>query len=180
MDIYKLKFTRLQLEIFRLFCVKTGQSLNQRQIARLLGVTPTAIAKALPLLEQERIIKIIRGTTNLNLVLLNRDFQHVLELKRIENLQLLFESGLPAFLEETFPACTILLFGSYARGDDLSTSDIDIAVIGIDSKKINLAPYQKKLEKEIRINYYFELKGINPHLKANLYNGFLLAGGIER
>ena len=56
MDMYKLKFTKLQLEIFRLLCVKAGERLNQRQIARLLKVSPTAIAKAIPKLEKESLL----------------------------------------------------------------------------------------------------------------------------
>ncbi len=179
MDIYKLKFTRLQVEIFRLFCVKTGCQLNQRQIAGFLKVTPTAVAKALPLLEKERIVKRTKGITNLNMVELNRDSQDTLELKRAENLKLLFESGLPAFLEESLPGATIVLFGSYARGDDTIKSDIDVAVIGIGEKKIGLGEYEKKLEKEIRVNYYENFKKVNPHLKSNICNGVVLSGGIE-
>lgn len=179
MEIFKLKFTRLQVEIFRLFCVKTGCQLNQSQIARFLNVTPTAVAKALPLLEKEQIIKRTRGQTNLNMVELNRDSQNTLELKRAENLKLLFESGLPAFLEDSLPGSTIVLFGSYARGDDTIKSDIDIAVIGIGEKKIDLSVYEKTLEKEIRVNYYEDFKKVNPHLKSSICNGIVLSGGIE-
>jgi len=176
-DTYKLKFTILQLEIFRLLCVKTGQQLNQRQIAKHLNVSPTAVAKALPLLEKEQIVKIDRGLTNA--VQLNRDSQKTVELKRAENLRLLYESGLPEFIEESYPGCTIILFGSYARGDDTTRSDIDIAVIGTKEKDIDLSEYEKRLEKPIRINYYENLKRINTHLKSNLCNGIVLAGGIE-
>ncbi len=179
MEIYKLKFTRLQLEIFRLFCIKAGCQLNQSQVARFLKVTPTAVAKALPLIEKEDLIKIARGTTNLNLIELNRDSQNTLELKRAENLKLLFESGLPAFLEESLPGATIALFGSYARGDDTIKSDIDIAVIGTSEKEISLGEYEKKLEKEIRINYYKNFKNVNRYLKSSICNGITLSGGIE-
>ncbi len=179
MDIYKIKFTVLQLEIFRLFCIKTGARLNQRQVAKLLHVTPTAIAKALPLLEKEKIIKVTRGSTKVNFVELARDVHKTLELKKAENFKILIESELPSYLEESFPSCTIILFGSYAKGDDVSTSDIDIAVIGGKEKDVNLNQFEKKLEKEIRINYYSSLKEINPHLRSNILNGIILSGGIE-
>lgn len=179
MDMYKLKFTVLQMEIFRLFCMKTGEKINQRQIAGLLGVSPTAVARALPILEKEKLVRISRGTTKLHFVELNRDSQKALELKRVENLRLLLESGLPSYLEEHLPGCTIILFGSYERGDDTVKSDIDIAVVGAGDKKLDVAEYEKRLEKEIRINYYKTLKDINRYLKSNILNGFTLSGGIE-
>ena len=179
MDIYKLKFTVLQMEIFRLLCVKAGALLNQSEIARLLNVTPTAVAKALVLLEKEERITVTRGKTNLNMVELNRDSKRSLELKRAENLKMLIESGLPTFLEENIPGCTIILFGSFCRGDDTIKSDIDVAVIGIHEEDISLEKYEKLLEKEIRINYYKSLKDINKYLKANILNGIVLSGGIE-
>jgi len=57
MDIYKLSFTKLQNEIFRLLCIKTGIILNKRRIAKMLKVSPTAIAKSLPTLEKKGLIK---------------------------------------------------------------------------------------------------------------------------
>lgn len=179
MDIYKLKFTRLQMEIFRLFCVKTGSSLNQSQIAKLLKVTPTAVAKALKSLEKEQIVKIAKGTTNLNIVELNRDSKKTLEFKRAENLKLLYESGLPEYLEEELPGCTIIIFGSYAKGDDTIKSDIDIAVIGVDRSAIKLDQFEKILEKPIRINYYRDFNKINKYLKSNILNGITISGGVE-
>ena len=178
--MYKLKFTRLQSEIFRLLCIKTGITLNQRQIAKFLKVSPTAIAKSLFLLEKESMIKINKNNEmNLNLIKLNRDNKKTLELKRIENLKTLIESNLISFLEESFPGSTIILFGSFSKGDDISTSDIDIAIIEHKGKNINLEKYEKLLEKNINLNFYFSFKEIDRYLKSNILNGILLSGGIE-
>lgn len=180
MDTYKLKFTQLQLEIFRLFCIKTGEKLNQRQIARFLNVTPTAIAKALPLLENEKLMIIRKSKEmNLNLVKLNREDKQTINFKKAENLKLFYESNLLEFLKENCPASTIILFGSYAKGEDTIKSDIDIAIIGSNNKKFNMKKYESKLEKEIRINYYKTFKEIHKELKENLCNGIILSGGIE-
>lgn len=180
MDIYKLKFTRLQMEIFRLLCIKAGEQLNQRRIARLLGVSPTAVAKALPLLEKEWLVSINRSKEmNLTLVGLNRDNQKAMLLKRAENLKLIYEISLPEFLEENFPGTTIILFGSYSRGEDTIKSDIDIAIIGANEKEIDLTKLEKKLEREIRMEYYPALKGMRKEFKENLCNGIVLAGGIK-
>ncbi len=179
MEIYKQKFTKLQNEIFSLLCFKAGEKLNQRKIAKLLRVSPTAVAKSLYLLEKESLIKIEREKEiNLNLISLNNN-KRTIELKRIENLKNIYESGLGDFLEETFPGCTILLFGSYSRGEDTKTSDIDIAIIGTKPKDINLANFEKIFEKEIRINFYKSLEEIDKHLRSNILNGIILSGAIQ-
>ena len=180
MDIYKLKWTRLQNEVFRLLCVKAGKSLNQREIAEILKVSPTAVSKSLFLLEKEEVIRINKDRKiNLNLVELNLDNPKVIELKRVENLKMIYESGLIESLEEKFPGTVIILFGSYSYGEDTLKSDIDIAVIGAKEKEINLEKFEKLLEKKIRINFYGSFKEIHKSLKENLFNGLLLKGGIE-
>src|SRR3989344_7294918 len=103
METYKQKFTRLQSEIFSLFCFKAGEKLSQRTIAKFLKVSPTAIAKVLPLLEKEGLIKIEKGKNiNLNFIFLDQNNKRAIELKRIENLKNIYESGLSDFLEESF------------------------------------------------------------------------------
>ena len=64
MDTYKLKWTVLQVEIFRFLCVKFGETVNVRGIARGLRKTPTAVSNALYALEKEKITCLpLRGVT---------------------------------------------------------------------------------------------------------------------
>ena len=159
METYKLKFTRLQNEIFRFLSIKAGMKFNQSRIAKMLKVSPTAISKALPLLEKEGLIKFEKGDNiNLNLISFNREFSKSVFLKKIENLKRLQEVGLIDFLFNEFPGCTIILFGSYSKGEDIVTSDIDIAVIGTKEKKTNLSEFNRKLEHIININFYESFK----------------------
>ena len=58
MDIYKLKFTRLQNEILRFLCIKSGMSFNLRGLANHLKVSLTAVSKALKLLEKEELASV--------------------------------------------------------------------------------------------------------------------------
>lgn len=185
--MYKLKFTRLQNEIFRLLCIKAGIPLNQRKIAKMLKVSPTAIAKSLVLLKKEGLIKVEKDA-NMNLVSVqfNRDNQKAIDLKRIENLKMFYESGLVKFLEDIFPGTTIILFGSYSRGDDICSSkpngycsDIDIAIIGTKGKDIELTKFDKLLERDIIINFYLSFNEIHKHLKDNILNGRLLSGSVD-
>lgn len=177
---YKLKLTILQQEILSLLFVKAGISLNQRQIANRLEVSPPAIMKALPGLERESLIKLKQDKeTKRWSIELNRDHHKVMQLKRVYNLKQIYESGLADFLEKEFAGATIILFGSYSRGEDIINSDIDIAVIGRKDKEIDLTNYEKALERIINLNFYDSFKNIHKYLKENMCNGIIIVGGIE-
>ena len=146
MDAYKQEWTRLQNEIFRFLCIKSDQDFNLRGISKFLDVSPTAVSKALKQLEEKKLIKIEKSKVmNLMSIKLNRDNYSIIELKRTENLKLIYESNLVDFVENKFPGCTIILFGSYSRGEDIYSSDIDIAIIGSKEKDLNLSKYNKFL-----------------------------------
>ena len=179
-NIYKLKLTLLQQKIVRLLFINSGVSMNQRKISKILEVTPPAIMKAIPNLEKENLIKVSQDKESRRWSIeLNRDNPKILQLKRADNLSQIYESGLFEFLEKEFAGSTIILFGSYSRGEDIINSDIDIAVIGRKDKQIDLAKYEKALGREININFYQSFKEIHKNLKENIFNGIVLAGGIE-
>ena len=172
-NTYKLQFTVLQQEIFRLLCIKTGNKLSQRKIAGLLDVSATAVGKSVALLEKEKLIKISKSAEmNLNLIELDR--KNATPLKRVINLELFYKSNILNKLIHDFPGCTIILFGSYAKGEDIFSSDIDIAVIGTKKK----GKVYNVLEKEVRVSTYEDFK-MNKELRENIFNGIVLAGRIE-
>lgn len=179
MDMYKLNLTRLQNEIFRLLCVKVSKPLNQRAIAKILKVSPTAVAKSVKELKKNKLINVKKDSLmNLNLIELNRDGEGVVELKRVENLKMIYESGIVNVLEEKFPGSVIILFGSYSYGEDTINSDIDLAIVGCKEKEINIEKFEKLLEREIRINFYDSFKDIHKNLRSNIFNGIVLVGRI--
>jgi predicted nucleotidyltransferase len=177
---YKQKLTLLQQEILRILFKKSGNQLNQRQIANYLKFTPPAVLKALPLLENLDYIIVNKDKETKRLSIeLNKRNHRVMQLKRVDNLKQVYESGLADFLEKEFAGATIILFGSYSRGDDLVNSDIDITIIGRKEKDINLENYEKNLERKININYYDSFDKIHKNLKENLANGIVLSGGFQ-
>lgn len=185
MDTYQIKWTKLQLEIFRLLCIKSGQTLNIRSIARLLKKSPTSISNALHDLERHGLIK-VKKADNMNLfsIELNRSNPEVINMKRIENLKLIYESGFARFLRDSFPGTAIILFGSYSRGEDVwideeNKSDIDIAIIGTKNRNVKLTEFNKRLERTITINFYPTFKEIHKHLRDSILNGILLSGSVD-
>jgi len=176
MDTYKLKWTRLQAEIFSLLCKRAGEKLSQREIAKMLKVSPTAVGNSVKKLKE--LVK-IEKTKTINFISFNRDGPKAIELKRVENLKSVYLSGLSDYLESELAGGTILLFGSYSLGEDTITSDIDIAVIGRKDKVLELEEYEKALNRKININFYDLWKNIHEHLRNNILNGILLQGGVE-
>lgn len=178
--MYKLKFTKLQNEILRFLFIKFGESFNLRRMAQNLSVSLTAVAKALKGLEKEELVVVKKDPESKRLsIKLNEKNSKVFFLKRVENLRLIYESGLVEVLSETFPGATIILFGSYAFGEDTVNSDIDIAVIGYKEREVNLSKFNKKLDRVIILHFYEDFRKINKNLKVNIFNGITLAGAIK-
>lgn len=179
-NIYELNLTNLQQRILRLLFVKSGLQLNALMIAKALEVSQPAVSKALPFLEKEEFIKLKKDKESGRFSIeLNRDNHKIMQLKRADNLKLIYESGLADFLEKEFAGASIILFGSYSKGEDTNTSDIDFAVIGRKDKMIELEKYEKILNRKININFYDSWKNIHKHLKNNILNGILLCGSVE-
>ncbi len=180
MDTYKFKWTRVQNEMFRFLCIKSGVSVNQRVIAEALKVSPTAVAKGLKSMNKDKFIIYNKDPRmNLTSVELNRDSDKAVSFKRIENLKMIYESGLLELLDNKFPGDLIILFGSYSYGTDTSDSDVDIAIIGSKEKEINLEEFEKFLGREIIVQFYDSIKGIHKSLRNNIINGIVLKGVIE-
>ena len=177
MEIFKPKFKLLQQKILSFLAIKTGKSFNALDLAKALAVSPTAIIKSLSQLEKEGLIKIKKDKRFS--IEFNRDSPKALSFKRVENLRSIYDSGLFEFLFEEFPGATIILFGSYSRGDDTITSDIDIAIIRRKEKEIGIDKFEKVLGKKIILQFYPSFKEIHKNLRENIFNGILLGGGIE-
>ncbi len=176
----KLKLTSLQQEIMHFFFVNAGKTFNARELSMSIGVSQPAIAKAIPLLESRDFINVSKDKKSKRLSIeLNRENPLVIGLKRADNIGQLYESGLTEFFREKFPSCAVIVFGSFAKGEDTHKSDIDIAVVGAKGKTIDLSGFEKAFTKEIRINFYKSFKEISRELKGNILGGILLSGWIE-
>ena|SRR3989338_3090436 len=178
MDIYKVKWTILGERIFSLLCLKSGERLSQREAAKMLKVSPTAVANSVRDLEKGRLVK-IEKTKTINFISFNRDEPKAIDLKRVENLKNIYTSGLSAYFERELAGGTIILFGSYSTGEDTGKSDIDIAVVERKDKILHLEEYEKILNRKINVNFYGSWKDINKNLKNNILNGILLHGSVE-
>lgn len=175
MDTNELYWTVVEQRLFTQLCKDAGKKQSQRDIANKLGVSPTAIANAVTRLGNAGVVTRERMKT-INLITLHRE--NATPLHRVENLKRTYTSGLAAHLEEQFPGSTIILFGSYARGEDTHQSDIDIAVIGRQKKKVDLTQHEEQLQRTINIQFFPDWN-ITPELRNNIINGIVLFGSVD-
>lgn len=145
-----------------------------REISRLLKTSAPAVSKALSDLEKKEFVTIKKNF--LHEITANRKEDFLTE-KKIANLQKVYSSGLFKVLKESFPLSTIVLFGSYERGEDAEKSDIDIAIMAKE-KKIHLAKYEDLLKRKINI-LFVNMKKISKELRNNILNGIVLSGSFE-
>jgi predicted nucleotidyltransferase len=74
------------------------------------------------------------------------------------------------------PEC-IVLFGSYAKGEDMpEVSDIDIAVVTDKKKLPDLHNFQATLGKSISLHLIENIKDQNANFINSLANGIVLSG----
>lgn len=104
--------------------------------------------------------------------------------KIIYNLNFVFASGLIDFLAGHFKnPKAIILFGSFRTGEDMSGSDIDIAV-ETDEEEYSviglreLAEFEKEIGRKVQI-HLFNSKSVDLNVFNNIANGIVLYGFLE-
>ena len=98
--------------------------------------------------------------------------------KRIFNLIQLQESKLIPFLKDNLMPKSIVLFGSYQKGDDIEDSDIDL-FIECKKENLKLEKFRNSLNRNIQLHFKDHFKKYPEDLKNNIINGFVLEGYLE-
>ena len=149
-----------------------------RELAREAKVNPNSVINTIKQLEKE---KIIQKKTRKHIVEIFADLDNpaFLRKKRIFNLMQIYDSGIADYLIKSYNPKSIILFGSYSRGEDIKKSDIDIAVITDNEKIANLEIFEKKLSRKIHL-LLLQYKKINNELYISLINGIILYGYLDK
>lgn len=161
------------------FFVHPTQKLRLRQIERALKVHLPSVIRYVHELEQEGIVKKIKIATVIFYAADRSSHAFLLE-KRAFNLRALYTSGLIDFLKQELSNPTIIVFGSYAKGEDIEDSDVDLYVETPSQKEIHFEKFEKVLQRKIQVFTYANIHRVtNIHLANNIINGTLLNGFLE-
>jgi len=146
-----------------------------REIARLIKVSPPTAASIAKTLEDKDLIKVKKERAQ-HKIFGNLENENFRELKRIYNI--FYLSGLKDSLVKELKPNTIVVFGSYSKGEDTEDSDIDIFVDSVIKKEINLEKFEKQLDRHVHLQVN-EIKKVPDDLRKNIINGIILYGFLE-
>ena len=153
------------------------ERLRLRQIERNTKAAFPSVVRYAKELVEEGILKktAISGVTFYSA---DRSSKRFLREKKLFNIKTVYSSGLVEYLTINYSNPTIILFGSYAEGEDIEGSDIDI-YIETSKKPKKLHRFEKIFGKSIQV-FNKHLKDItNKHLANNIVNGLRLNGYLE-
>jgi len=166
-------------KILKLFFDGPNVRLHIREVARRSGLSPFGAMKILESLEKEGLL--IKEPTPV-VVEYRGNYQNdrFLALKRSSNLYSLYATGLVPWLIDFYkvPEC-ICIFGSYAKGEDIKESDIDLAIVTGIKDQPNLGAYEEKLKRKISFHLVKDVKKEDAGFINSLANGIVLYGYLE-
>jgi len=164
-------------KLLKVFLFFPTDSFRLRELSRLSGIPPSTALHYLNSFEKEGLIKRYtkRGVIYYAAERENPRFKLYQKL----SIQLELEiSGLVEYLWNELSPKAIILYGSFARGEAVDSSDIDIFIIG-NKCKIDLTKYESYFQREIHLMFEKDLKHVPKHLKNNLINGVVLRGYLK-
>ncbi len=165
-------------KVLGVFFDNPTEKFHVRGIARITRLNPNTVLNITRGLEKEKLI--IREKKRHIVELSAKIGERFKNLKKIDNLKKIYDSGLVNFLVEKLNPEAVSVIGSYSEGNDIKKSDVDIVVI---TKKEYLDIDLKKFEKVLNRNIHLIVAYYNKfsdEFYTNLINGIVLSGYIRR
>ncbi len=150
-------------------------------ISRNIGLAHTSVKKNLDkLINLGLIVESIekKGKRKFPLFKANRDNKLFKKYKTIYNISSILESKIIEFIEEKLMPKSIVLFGSYQRGEDIEKSDIDL-FIECKKDELDISSFEKKLGRNVELHFNDNFNSYSKELKNNIINGIVLSGFLE-
>ena len=174
-----MKTKSIKDKINEYFFLNPTIKLRVRQIERIVKVPLPSVIRYTRELEQEKVLKKDK-IANITVYSADRSSDKYLLEKKLFNIKRLYASNLITFFVEELSNPTIVVFGSYSKGEDIEKSDIDLYIETLSKKRINLDKFEKIIERKIQIFNYHKIQDIqNKELANNIVNGITLNGFIE-
>ncbi len=163
-----------ETELLKFFCTHPTTEFSISEVARETGLSKPWISEKIRKFEEEGIVK-TRKRGNQRLTTFKRDNIDALRLKQVINLEKLYQSSLIDQIVEkySYPEA-IVLFGSFAKGEDVEDSDIDIAVITTETADTE----EEIMDREVSVTE-FKKEEIPRNMLETLANGITLYGYLE-
>jgi len=176
-------FRESTFKLVKLIFDSPNKSFHIRELAKKTGLSTTAITGRHFLKDLERygLIKVEKTDLATN-IRANLESDAYSFYKKIFNLYFLERYGLIWTLKEVYKPEAIILFGSFAKGEDTENSDIDILIV-TQRKAAGIGDFIKQFEKEVnrKVNLHFleSVSSSTAEFKNALANGIVLHGYLK-
>lgn len=176
-------FTKSTFHIAKLIFDYPNKTFHIRMLEKETGISTTAIIDSINKLREFDIVQIEETplTTDIKANLESEAYRFY---KVVFNLYRLERYGFVDNLIEIFnnPEA-IVLFGSFAKGEDVEESDIDILIVSSQKNQENLEDFlntfEKELNRKINIHILASLDKSPNEFKNAVANGIVLYGYIK-
>lgn len=170
--------------VLSLFVEEPSRKFNVREAGRASKITPSSASKYLGRLHREGLL-VKKKDRNMVLYSADTESPAFKDFKIYYNVREIRASGLIGFMEKelNFPEA-IMLFGSYAKGENTERSDIDLFVASESRKTPDFSFFEKKLGAKIQVFIFNrqkieKIKADGKELLNNIINGVRLTGFFE-
>lgn len=175
----KQRNVNIKNKIKEYFFISPESKLRVREIEKLLKLPLPSVIRYCKELQIEGILTTIK-TGKIVFYTGDRANNKFLLEKKLFNIKSAHDSGLIEFIKKELSNPTIIVFGSYSKGEDTETSDIDLYIEAPSKKETALEKFEQKLKRKIHLFKYRSVSEIkNIHLANNIINGVILNGYIE-
>lgn len=161
------------------FFTHPSAKLRVRQVERVIGVPIPSAIRYCKELEEEGILQSL-NIAGVHLYTADSSSPHYLLEKKCFNLKTLHNSGIIEYIKKRCGDPPIVVFGSFAQGEDYEESDIDLYI----ETPLKAFSLPKKVTKLLNLNVHLLIyekieKVENPYLRNSILNGITLNGLIE-
>ena len=161
------------------FFINPTSKLRIREIERKVGIALPSAIRYCKEFTKEGILSVLK-IGNVTFYTANRANEKFLLEKKLFNIKQLYASGFVKYLRHELSNPAVMVFGSFAKGEDTEESDIDLYIETNSANKINLEKFEKNLGKRFQIFKHKNLKELsNPHLADAIINGIVLNGFVR-
>ncbi len=177
-----LFFRESSFKIAELIFNHPNRSFHIRELAKETGLSTTAVVSSIRDLDDSKIIRLEKTDLTTN-VIADLDSESYRSYKKIFNLYRLEGHSVIRTLIDAFHAETIVLFGSFARGEDIENSDIDLLILTNSKEKQDIAAllgkYEQGLNRKINLHILPALDKSSKEFKNAVANGIVLHGYLK-
>jgi len=168
-------------KVLELFFSESSKHWHFEEIVKKTKMSRDKVNKWLNKFREENIIKKVRHKGKMPYYIGYFDNPSYKNKKRIYTLNKFYKTGFLNHLMSLPKAKTVVIFGSFARADWYTDSDIDVFIYGNDDE-LEKGKYERILKKEIQV---FTVKNKNDLEKfaqgvlSNILTGYVIKGNFD-